>query len=579
MIRTSMGEAAALAAGGVACATLSRTGHHTLVLLVVGLLASFVNGQEREDVQFQITHDTGFPSVSVFVLGDLPELGGGDLTRAVKLVAGEAFLWKVTISLPVNRTYTYRYYDRVHTAGSIGDPGNGIPIGDPVTTSTSTVQLVPIAKKLYYHSTFDPPTLHWRQTDTGPYATLVMQEIGAGPNPGELRWLACGFGEARRPIEFYLTNADETLRDPSDPAETYLTPLDAFFLQDSHLFTYVPASTVSPQRQLIPPAIHSNHLPELRPYRVMLPRGYDEHTDRHYPVMYFHDGDNIWQAQPDSGQGPLDGDGATAAELTRLGQMREIIMVAIDVPYDTDICERRQTRIRDYFPMGDSGTPGGNCGGPVDGEAENYVDFIRFELKPQIDADYRTLTAPENTGTAGGSAAGMISLFLGWDYNDVFKRIAFWSGFIFVLDNFEARVMAEPWREIRIYQDMGTLEGAINYQRDLDLRDNLLGKSPEHWVVEGDHRYFVAFGQDHNYANFGTRLPNAMTFLFPGTEEPNELLCAADLDCDANVGIVDFLALLAAWGPNPGHPADIDGDGTVGIVDFLTLLANWGPCP
>ena len=26
-------------------------------------------------------------------------------------------------------------------------------------------------------------------------------------------------------------------------------------------------------------------------------------------------------------------------------------------------------------------------------------------------------------------------------------------------------------------------------------------------------------------------------------------------------------------------PADLDGDGTVGIVDFLTLLANWGPCP
>ena len=26
-------------------------------------------------------------------------------------------------------------------------------------------------------------------------------------------------------------------------------------------------------------------------------------------------------------------------------------------------------------------------------------------------------------------------------------------------------------------------------------------------------------------------------------------------------------------------PADIDGDGVVGINDFLALLANWGPCP
>ena len=55
--------------------------------------------------------------------------------------------------------------------------------------------------------------------------------------------------------------------------------------------------------------------------------------------------------------------------------------------------------------------------------------------------------------------------------------------------------------------------------------------------------------------------------------------CPADIDGDSAVGINDFLELLAAWGPNPGHPADINGDGTVGINDFLDLLAAWGPCP
>jgi hypothetical protein len=39
-----------------------------------------------------------------------------------------------------------------------------------------------------------------------------------------------------------------------------------------------------------------------------------------------------------------------------------------------------------------------------------------------------------------------------------------------------------------------------------------------------------------------------------------------------------ILALLAAWGPGPGHPADLDGDGIVGNMDFLLLLADWGPC-
>ncbi len=63
-----------------------------------------------------------------------------------------------------------------------------------------------------------------------------------------------------------------------------------------------------------------------------------------------------------------------------------------------------------------------------------------------------------------------------------------------------------------------------------------------------------------------------------GNGVPDECECLGDVDGDGQIGINDFLALLAAWGPNPGHAADLDGDGTVGITDFLLLLANWGPC-
>ena len=59
----------------------------------------------------------------------------------------------------------------------------------------------------------------------------------------------------------------------------------------------------------------------------------------------------------------------------------------------------------------------------------------------------------------------------------------------------------------------------------------------------------------------------------------HDLTCPADLDGDAEVGILDLLLLLAAWGTDPGGPPDFDGDGSVGITDFLELLANWGPCP
>jgi hypothetical protein len=54
-----------------------------------------------------------------------------------------------------------------------------------------------------------------------------------------------------------------------------------------------------------------------------------------------------------------------------------------------------------------------------------------------------------------------------------------------------------------------------------------------------------------------------------------------DLDGDGVVGVLDFLDLLAAWGPcpqpcPPSCVADLDGDCMVGVTDFLILLANWG---
>ena len=63
--------------------------------------------------------------------------------------------------------------------------------------------------------------------------------------------------------------------------------------------------------------------------------------------------------------------------------------------------------------------------------------------------------------------------------------------------------------------------------------------------------------------------------------------CAAavgpcDLDGDGVVGVLDFLALLNAWGPcsdcstPQACPADFDGDCAVGVMDMLTLLGQWG---
>jgi len=55
--------------------------------------------------------------------------------------------------------------------------------------------------------------------------------------------------------------------------------------------------------------------------------------------------------------------------------------------------------------------------------------------------------------------------------------------------------------------------------------------------------------------------------------------CSADISGDTFINVTDLLALLAAWGPNPGHAADINCDGNVNVTDLLALLAAWGVCP
>jgi len=65
-----------------------------------------------------------------------------------------------------------------------------------------------------------------------------------------------------------------------------------------------------------------------------------------------------------------------------------------------------------------------------------------------------------------------------------------------------------------------------------------------------------------------------------GPGQAPKVTTPGDLNGDGVVGIQDFLAMLAAWGPCPDPcptscAADLDGDCNVGIADFLMLLALW----
>jgi hypothetical protein len=87
-------------------------------------------------------------------------------------------------------------------------------------------------------------------------------------------------------------------------------------------------------------------------------------------------------------------------------------------------------------------------------------------------------------------------------------------------------------------------------------------------------------GMIDSFTDFSVVLAYLPTIEFDSlVVEPLSAPCPADINGDGTVDVLDFLAVLASWGPCPGCPADINGDGTVDVVDFLQLLEAWGPCP
>ncbi|MGE0492550.1 MAG: alpha/beta hydrolase [Vulcanimicrobiota bacterium] len=344
-----------------------------------------------------------------------------------------------------------------------------------------------MGKRIEYHSGFSRPEVYWRPT-TGAFSAVTMRDAGPGRYPGERRWEVILPADSGMNVQFYFSDAQG--RDPR--RRYYETALDYIFVQDGQLFDYQPASRVSPPSRAYSehdvPSLRSRHLGESRRFRVYLPRGYRQHTHKRYPVLYMHDGQNIfdqgsfgsWNAQ------------RTLDRVIARGQVKELIVVAVD---------SGPNRFNDYVPPEDGG------------RADAYARFLVDELKPYIDARFRTMPQPEHTGILGSSLGGVVSLYLGWDFFHVFRQVGAMSG-SWWLRRFRTRILNERKRPIRFYLDTGD-SGIYNdgVHHAEEFRNALLEK--HEFELGDDFAYLLAHRHEHNEKAWETRLPQALRFLFP----------------------------------------------------------------
>lgn len=234
-----------------------------------------------------------------------------------------------------------------------------------------------------------------------------------------------------------------------------------------------------------------------RQITIYLPAGYDDKPDRRYPVLYMQDGQNIFDADrayiPGQHWRVLEAADQAIGERTA----SPMIIVAVD--------HAGVGRADEYTPVRDQKHNNG-------GRADEYLRMLTEELKPEIDARFRTLPDRANTAIAGSSLGGLLTLHAAFTRAEVFGRAAamspsVWWGNRAVLQTVDAFNGPPP----RLWVDIGGREGLEAMNDARMLRDRLAAKG---WGDDAFH-YFEDRRADHSERAWARRVRSVLEFLFP----------------------------------------------------------------
>jgi predicted alpha/beta superfamily hydrolase len=216
--------------------------------------------------------------------------------------------------------------------------------------------------------------------------------------------------------------------------------------------------------------------------RVYRPPGYQENTLKRYPVLYMHDGTNLFF--PEESFLGVDWDvDSTLDLLDAMNVIDKVIVVGI---YAND-------REAEYTKTG----------------YEPYGRFIVESLVPWMAAHHRVLAQPEWTAVMGSSLGGVVSMYLAWQYPQVFGMAGCMSSTFGWKDDLMPRIAREPRPKLRLYLDSGW--PGDNYEVTRSMRDLLLRRG----FVSGQDLLYLVYPHDlHNEQYWATRVHIPFQFFF-----------------------------------------------------------------
>jgi predicted alpha/beta superfamily hydrolase len=265
----------------------------------------------------------------------------------------------------------------------------------------------------------------------------------------------------------------------------------------------VQIATEAPASDLRRHSVRSELLGGERELVVFVPPGYDDEQQRRYPVLYMHDGQNLFDPETAYVPGKHWRLGETANERIENGDVQPMIIVGV--------YHAGEKRINEYTPTRDAKNKAG-------GKAEIYLDALVNEFKAFIDEHYRTLTGPQNTGVGGSSLGGLIALYAGLQRPDVFGKVAAMSPSVWWDRRYVVRMMKQMLLKPRlsVWLDIGTEEGAKTLA---DVRAMKKALETRGWVEGQDLRYVEVKGAAHDEGAWADRVGDVLTALFPAAGE------------------------------------------------------------
>ncbi|HEY1014923.1 MAG TPA: alpha/beta hydrolase-fold protein [Herpetosiphonaceae bacterium] len=234
--------------------------------------------------------------------------------------------------------------------------------------------------------------------------------------------------------------------------------------------------------------------PQLRNHRdilVYLPRSYAAAPERRYPVLFMHDGQNLFDAHTS-----FSGEWGVDKTKEALGQ-EGIEAIVVGIP------NMGEQRLAEYSPFNERRI------GAARGDS--YVRFILETLKPLVDRDFRTRPEREATGIMGSSMGGLISLYAFFAYPEAFGMVAALSPSLwFAQRAMLAYAAAAPYVPGSIYLDVGSEEGQPTVRNTRDLHRLLLDKG---YRENRDLLYVEDEGAGHSEHCWANRLWLPLLFL------------------------------------------------------------------